>query len=267
MEVLQNIQQEMTQQKTDMKNMEENIKNAINKNINEKFTQMEIKTKELEDKIYNQEKQITFLDKQMRKKNILFFGMMETEKNYDDLQNSVLSIINNSMKIRCEKWEIEAVARKGKQDDGKIRPVITTFTTMSRKLEIIRNKKCLDNINIYIKEDYSPAVLQRRKELQDELKKEREAGKNVVLRQDRIVTLNNRSPARRVRTEKNSNKRSLPESPKLSERNKKNINENTSPLQKKQKAVTMKNYLRPAQLGSPAPASSSHETQGTQKNC
>ncbi|KAF9408302.1 hypothetical protein HW555_011971 [Spodoptera exigua] len=176
------------EEKQVMKDMEENIKEAINKNIDEKFDRIETKTIELEKKIEEQQKTIQFLDKQVRRKNIVFFGVPESEINYESLLNYILDIINKKMNIVCPKWEIEAVIRLGKNKD-KIRPVIVTTTTVSRKLQLLKNKKTLENTGIYIKEDFSPAVLQKRRELQDELQKKRSSGEKVMLRYDKIVKI------------------------------------------------------------------------------
>lgn len=160
MKALQSIQGELALQKRDMKDMEKNIKEAINKNIDEKFSRIETKTNQLEIKIEQQQRSIDFIDRQIKKKNLVFFGVEETERNYKGLLNLILDIINTKMEVLCERWEIETVIRIGKSN-GRSRPVVVTISTTSRKLELLRKKKSLENTDIYIKEDYSPAVLQK----------------------------------------------------------------------------------------------------------
>ncbi|CAH2107439.1 unnamed protein product [Euphydryas editha] len=116
------------------------------------------------------------------------------------------------MEIPCQKWEIEHANRIGK-NTGKIRPVVVTITTTSRKIEILKKKKSLDGTNIYLKEDFPPNVLQKRKELQEDLKRERESGKRVILRYDKIVTLKTRESEIRTPTKRNINKRLMSISP------------------------------------------------------
>ncbi|VVD05633.1 unnamed protein product [Leptidea sinapis] len=60
MKVLQNIQNDLAQQKQDMEDIEENIKETINKNIDEKFNQMEITLNQLKLKIEAQQKLLIF---------------------------------------------------------------------------------------------------------------------------------------------------------------------------------------------------------------
>ncbi|CAG5016448.1 unnamed protein product [Parnassius apollo] len=95
--------------------MQENITKAINDNINQKFTIMENRTSNLEIKINKQQKTIDYLERQARKKNLIFYGVEETEHGYEELQSILLSSIKNHMKISIEQSEIELVRRLGKK--------------------------------------------------------------------------------------------------------------------------------------------------------
>lgn len=265
MKVLQSIQHDLAQQKQDMKDMEENIKKAINQNIDEKFNHIEMKTSQLEQKIEDQQKTIDFLDRQMRKKNIIFFGVPESEKNYEDLLEIILDIINKKMDIKCLKWEIETVLRLGKKND-KLRPVLITISTTSRKLQLLKNMKKLENTGMYIKEDYTPAVLQKRKELQGEFQRRRSAGENVILRQDKIVQL--KSKEQQIFPSKSSsNKRYLSESPEAdTNRNTAHIEEQVKQVPKKNKPQNITSFLRPSQLSTASKPSANREYQEPPKN-
>lgn len=266
MKALQSIQGELALQKRDMKDMEKNIKEAINKNIDEKFSRIETKTNQLEIKIEQQQRSIDFLDRQIRKKNLVFFGVEETERNYEDLLNLILDIINTKMEVLCERWEIETVIRIGKSN-GRSRPVVVTISTTSRKLELLRKKKSLENTDIYIKEDYSPAVLQKQKELQEDLKRQRESGKIVALRYDKIVTLDTQKQIHRTSIEATSNKRFLSESPEAVASMKFSGNEErVKQAPKKNKSQNITNYLRPSQMNTTALPSTSHNVHESQKN-
>ncbi|CAH2096743.1 unnamed protein product [Euphydryas editha] len=153
------------------------------------------------------------------------------------------------MEIPCQKWEIEHANRIGK-NTGKIRPVVVTITTTSRKIEILKKKKSLDGTNIYLKEDFPPNVLQKRKELQEDLKRERESGKRVILRYDRIVTLKTRECEIRTPTKRNINKRLMSISPEeaVKETGTESNNERTKQVTKRNKSQTITSFLRPSQL-------------------
>lgn len=264
---LQSIQVDIASNKKEMKEMENNIKESINKNVNEKFLIFENKTKQLETKIDQQQKTIQILDKQLRKKNIIFFGIEEKEKGYESLLSIVLDIINNMMGIACQKWEIEHVNRMGKKL-GKVRPVVVTITTTSRKIELLKNKKSLDGTNIYLKEDFPPSVLQKRRELQEDLKREREAGKKVALHYDKIVTLKPQKSEAHTPTERNTNKRYMSTSPEetTNEIRKDYYNEKTKQLPKRNKSQTITSFLRPSQFNVNNPTPPTVNVEDTPKN-
>ncbi|CAG4943625.1 unnamed protein product [Parnassius apollo] len=111
--------------------MQENITKAINDNINQKFTIMENRTSNLQIKINKQQKTIDYLERQARKKNLILYGVEETEHGYEELQS--ICYIKNHMKISREQSEIELVRRLGKKEN-KTRPLLVTFTKMGRKI-------------------------------------------------------------------------------------------------------------------------------------
>lgn len=266
LKILKDIQTDLSKQKQDMKEMEQNIKESINNNIDEKFNQIEAKTYLLETKIEKQQKTIDFLEKQLRKRNLIFFGVEEKEKGYENLLSLILDIINNKMNIPCHKWEIENVTRIGKYT-GKIRPVVITTTTTSRKLDLLKKKKSLDNTGIYVKEDFPPSVLQKRRDLQESLKQERESGKRVALRYDRIVTLKPRESTFRTPTERNPHKRFMSTSPEETEATKdRSKREEPKQMQKKNKSQNITSFLRSSQLNDSNPTTPNRDVEKQQKN-
>ncbi|CAB3241394.1 unnamed protein product [Arctia plantaginis] len=73
--------------------------------------------------------------------------------------------------------------------------------------------RSLDGTNIYLKEDFSPSVLQKPKDLQEDLKREQEAGKKVALRYDKIVEIKPQKSEARTPIERKTNKRLMSKSP------------------------------------------------------
>ncbi|CAG9118101.1 unnamed protein product [Plutella xylostella] len=94
------------------------------------------------------------------------------------------------MKIPCDKSEIEYIRRIGKKGD-KPRPVAVTLLTMYKKIEILKNKKSLDGSPYYIKEDFTQKVLEKRRALQPQVQKLRDEGKQVIIKYDKIVMIEN----------------------------------------------------------------------------
>lgn len=208
--MLLNIQLDMKSQETKILKMEESITKTINDNINDKFTYLEQKNKDLEEKIEGQEKKIEYLERENRKKNLIFFGVEEKENSYLELELTIIQIIRDELKINCEKSDLEAIKRLGKKT-GKIRPVLVTLLTLGKKIMILKNKKNLEGTGIYLKEDYSAKVLATRKLLMVELEKERNNGKQAILRYDKIIYLNTKTEMKKRPF--NSNKRNFSNSP------------------------------------------------------
>ncbi|XP_047519804.1 SUN domain-containing protein 2-like [Pieris napi] len=187
-QMLLNLQQDIKQQKQDMLDMKEDLKNIIINNIHEKFANLELKNEQLEKTIEEQKVKLNNLERHSRRKNLVMFGVEESENTYFELENIIVNIINNFFEFQCDKNNIELVRRLGKKGDN-IRPVVITFNSMSYKINILKKKSCLENTQYYIKEDYPIEVLNRRKELQVQLQKEKEKGYTAFIRYDKLIVL------------------------------------------------------------------------------
>lgn len=236
--MLLNMQQDLKQQKTDMLEMKEDIKSTINNNINEKFNSLELKNELLEKKVNEQNIKINNLERHIRRKNLVFFGVEEREKSYHELEEIIINFINTHFEISCTNSNIEVVRRLGKKGE-KIRPVVITFTTMGYKLIILRNKHKLHKTSYYIKEDYPVEVLSKRKELQVQVLKEKEAGNTAFIKYDKLIILNNNKHISRNQI----NKRNLSESPETSHPNSQMAKHDNKQPSKKNKATNMKDYI------------------------
>lgn len=235
--LLQNMQQEMIQQKTDMLEMKEDIKNTINNNINDKFKNLELKNEILEKKLEEQSAAINSFERYQRRKNLIIFGVEETEKSYHELEKITINLIKTHFNLQYEKC-IEAVRRLGKKSENP-RPVVITFCTMGLKIKIQENKKCLENTPYYIKQDFPADVLLRRKELQNQLKKEKELGNTAFIKYDKLIVLRNKT------TQHATKKRNLSESPEAAASCSQiqASHENKKQPTKKNKTANMKNFI------------------------
>lgn len=224
--LLKDLQAKFDEQSRELKEMKDSIPNSINKNIDEKFTILETRQHQLEKTTEEQAQKIQKFERILRKKNIIFFGVQETENSYFTLQNNVLDIINNIMKVDCGKRDIECVSRMGKKSE-KIRPIIVTFTTMGKKIELLKNKKMLQKSgNFYITEDFPPEVLEERKKLSTQLKQEREQGKKAFIKYNKLVILPEKANTHHERQKRNLSQ--SPEAVTIVEKEQENISKNPS---------------------------------------
>ncbi|XP_034827807.1 putative leucine-rich repeat-containing protein DDB_G0290503 [Maniola hyperantus] len=211
------------------------------------------------DSIKNSE---TILLKKIDEKFDQYESSKEKERSYQDLLKIILEIFNSSMKVNCTTSEIEYMRRKGKKS-SKTRPIMITLTTFGKKIEILQNKKLLEKTNYYIKEDYPPKVLEKRKELQDKLIVEREKGNRAYIKYDKLIILPQKE---NCEEEKPRNKRNLSVTPpdNQTKHTKKTSKINPTHLQKKN---TLSSYWTPKQstkstpnesFFSPEPSASFH---------
>lgn len=184
--LLKQIQLEMSEQKQQFKIIEENITKNINTNINEKFQNLESKNEQLEKKIVDQERRIDAVEKEIRKKNLVFFGIQENEKSYWELEKTMLTVINEKMNVGCLTQEISSVWRIGKKGE-RTRPIIVSFNSLGKKIEVIKKKKLLQQFDIYVSEDFPIKIIQKRRELRVELKQLLDQGKEAYLKYDKII--------------------------------------------------------------------------------
>lgn len=212
---LQKIQNELDEQKKTILKNGEDVTTNITKNINiileEKFKTWEVKHNYLKEKVENQEKRLYFLEKQARQRNIVLFGLEEKESSYSDLENSIINFIDKHFRIKLEKRDLQAITRIGKKGE-RPRPITVTFTTLGMKIGIFKQKSLLNNTEYYIKEDYPKNILEKRKELQERVKLEKEKGNKAIIKYDKLIVLENKSDT-------SSKKRMLSVSPEINQLN------------------------------------------------
>lgn len=142
------------------------------------------------------------------------------------------------------------------------------LSTYGIKLSILKNKKNLEYTGVYIKEDFPPQVLEARRLLQDQVKKERDEGRIAYINYDKIVI----KDPNQTKRDFNSKKRGLEVTPPHDSINLSREN-NPDAAAKYQKAKknkpvkesqsSMKNYIQKSQEPTmPARATLSNITTG-----
>ncbi|KAI5644918.1 hypothetical protein NE865_02892 [Phthorimaea operculella] len=203
------IQDSQNEQKEEMKRLHDSIA-KINQNLDEKVKILQEENNFLWKKVKEQETQLYTLEKEKRKKNLLFFGVEEGQRSYSELEDKILEIINVNMGVQCIKSEIDSLYRLGKKKDSStIRPVAVTFTTLGKKILILKNKNKLQNKTYYIKEDFPQNVLEIRKELKIQAEAEKQKGNKVKLQYDKLIILKNKN----VESSRKRNRSKSPEKP------------------------------------------------------
>ena len=192
MNALLKIQKELNEQKLEIRKSGENVTEQITLNLNkileEKFATWEEKYQTLNARVENQEKRIQFMERQARQRNIVFFGIEENETSYVNLENNLIKFISDHLSIKLENRDLEAIKRVGKKGD-KTRPLIATFSTLGIKINIFKQKRLLKNTPYYINDDYPKHILEKRRELNNQVIQEREKGNRAVIKYDKLIIL------------------------------------------------------------------------------
>lgn len=154
--------------------------------VDEQIKKLLIENVELREKLEKSEIKIKNLEEKNRRKNLIVYGITEKNDIKQDQIENFCDIIENDLSIKINKNEVENAHRLGKSMENKDRPLLVSFITKWKREEIFRNKKKLRK-GIYILEDFSKEILEKRKELQQELLREREKGKIAYLKSDKLI--------------------------------------------------------------------------------
>ncbi|CAG4944482.1 unnamed protein product [Parnassius apollo] len=158
-------------------NLETCITSKINDKIDQNFNFLQRELEQIKETNSKHDKRISAIEKHIRQRNVIFFGVQEGEKSYQELEGTVLQTIKDELKLECDRKELETVRRMGKYLKDKVRPIVVTFTTYGKKITILKNMKYIQTKTIYMKEDFPPQILETRKELQEQVKKRRKPEK------------------------------------------------------------------------------------------
>lgn len=123
-------------------------------------------------------------------KNLIIVGISDDkEESWSELEHKVQYMFTSKLGLEG-KIEMERVQRMGQhQERGRPRKIMVNLLRLKDKQRILSSAKKLKGTNIFINEDFSGAVLQRRKELWPKVKAARERGDNAILRYDKLVIL------------------------------------------------------------------------------
>lgn len=201
-----------------MQNQTAELKDSITKSIMDKMEEKLIpiveENKNLKAKVEQLGKKMEYLKRGERNNNIIVFGLEEKEAYSYELIQKLKENLQNDLNMNLEDYEINKIYRIGNKnkDSSKPRPVLCSFINNWKKTEIIRNKKNLKNI--YVTEDYSKEVLEKRRALQTELAEEREKGKIAYLKYDKLIVKENNVSQEKRKRETSSSPTSINNQPK-----------------------------------------------------
>ncbi|CAK1555913.1 unnamed protein product [Leptosia nina] len=189
---LRRIQEELVEHKNMIQQNADKITEQVTQNINQlmdkKLQVYDTKLEKLKERVENQDKRLFYLEKEARQRNLVFFGIEEDEKSYLSMEIKMKDFIRKYLSINIDSRDMQIIKRIGKKGNNP-RPVVITFATLGTKISILKQKLGLRDTTYYIKEDFPLQVLNKRRELQEQLKLERERGKRAILKYDKLIIL------------------------------------------------------------------------------
>lgn len=144
------------------------------------------KSKQEMDDLFNK---LNYIDNQSRRSNLLIDGIAEEKgETASGLEIKIQQVLSENLGLDGTKIEIERAHRMGQFQEGrKQRKIVVKFLRFKDRQRILFSAKKLKGTNIYINEDFSDVVQQRRRELLPKLKAAREKGERASLRYDQLI--------------------------------------------------------------------------------
>ncbi|CAH2087728.1 unnamed protein product [Euphydryas editha] len=137
LKALEAIKKDLDNQRQEIREMGNNVTEKVTQNISrmfeEKFLTLEKNHENLKEVVENQEKRIHAIERQARKNNLIFFGIEESEKSYNNLERNFIIWTEQYLSLKISHNDIKEIKRIGKKDE-KLRPIVVTFTTLGSYL-------------------------------------------------------------------------------------------------------------------------------------
>lgn len=156
--------------------------------IVKEITAVKIENEQLRLKVEKQDERIEFLERELRKKNLIITGVVdeEGEKEHETLEKILVVMNNIGVEIDKEK-DLEDLLRLGKYKATGMRPILIKMRKYSKKTEILKQAKNLKGTTIGINEDYPKEVQEERKKLIPIMKESRAKGQKAFIKYNKLI--------------------------------------------------------------------------------
>uniref|UniRef100_A0A8D8Z3K6 Uncharacterized protein n=1 Tax=Cacopsylla melanoneura TaxID=428564 RepID=A0A8D8Z3K6_9HEMI len=167
--------------------IQDSIDSKIQKKVEETTEEMRVRMKEIENKEETLGHQFKKRDDQLiedrKRRNLIFYGLGSLQT-WKERETAVFKVVREKLEVSCRDEDIDEIVKLDRSKDDS--PILVKFTTLRKKLEILGNRRKLKDTRIYIDEDFSKEVVEKRKELRKTMKIFKEEGKQVYLKRDKL---------------------------------------------------------------------------------
>jgi len=127
------------------------------------------------------------LENRSRRNNLCFDGIEESlNESWRETEAKVKELLANQLNLEND-MVIERAHRVGAKKEGKNRPIVCKFLNYKDRDNIFNEKKLLKGTGVFIRDDVSERVLNKRKELMPKLIEARNNGKIAYFQFDKLV--------------------------------------------------------------------------------
>ena len=152
----------------------------------------EAAVKDLNKNVNDLKNKIIELENRSRRNNLRLDGIPENvNETWNDCELKIKRLLKETLDIN-EDIEIERAHRTGKQHAEKPRTIVFKLLRYKDKDLILKNGNRLKGSGIFVYEDFAKETVEKRKQLWEEVKKHRRAGKYAVLQYDKVVVKDRR---------------------------------------------------------------------------
>lgn len=134
------IKEDMVEAITDqleekLKDSETRIITLVNANTDEKIANIQLEVEDLKRKNEEQEIRLHTIERQIRQRNLVLFGVNDEKNSYEELENLIKDMIEGNLGVTLNTSEIEFSRRMGQKSSEKQRPrpIVLGVTTLGKK--------------------------------------------------------------------------------------------------------------------------------------
>lgn len=128
------------------------------------------------------------LENRSRRNNLCFDGVDESvSENWAQSEAKVKNVLKDNLDLNQDEIEIERAHRVGPKREGKTRSIVAKFLNYKDREKVFKSKRQLKGSGIFIREDLSERVLNKRKALLPKLNEARQMGKTAFFRFDKLI--------------------------------------------------------------------------------
>lgn len=169
------------------------IREEINKQVNEikeefscTLNRLQNKLEKTEEVNKSLERKIIFLERKVRKNNIVVFGI---DRSLSNILAAIVNLFNEVLEVPVKDVDLNDVYRLDTKTN-KDPPVVVEFISYQKKLLVLQNANKLKGRNIFIARDQCQEDRENTKELLIHQKEARNKGKTAFIKRGKLIVEN-----------------------------------------------------------------------------